>query len=581
MIASGYALKWKFNMGNAAEENMAFSPAEFEPKPSNWFSANLKYEGTGSAEFRSPAGSITGPFVANYSERGDQLVEGTCEQISCDPDYDGPPIAFLFGAKTEVEGKRKSWGIGGFDNPCSGLTITTPDGAFTATRVQIAGMNTQLIVAKPEDAKPIRLRFHVLQGKFETGNPNEPKFFVLPLINCIAQPSNRLPGDHPLRIYPTPRVPESLTGRELLIAQLMANKQNSVIPFFLQGRLCFIEPLADYEQREASLKAGAQRVVTAVLIGELAGEAVGQLEEFQSWFPLEVLSALGFASGVEVSPAWIEIRDEHGMLIRRLHGRPWLPIFDEGDVLLTKFDAGENSGIGSFLTQYLACASEKRSYLEAAMNHSRMGSLGTGLRLYDNLDHLIRALECLCREHGVTRQELLSQLTPTAQGQVKGILSNVRTALQPLIQNARGAGDLSQARVLAKIQSRAVNVATTEKDFGLAVVSLLDKFGLPDASIIDVFFAANPRPDGLQDWASVLSSYRGATIHEGYMNFEKRHDARDVVRFCAHLKDVLARMILKEVGYSGTYERVTARGYGPQPIDWVQPNTEPARLGFS
>ena len=215
------------------------------------------------------------------------------------------------------------------------------------------------------------------------------------------------------------------------------------------------------------------------------------------------------------------------------------------------------------------------------MNHSRMGSLGTGLRLYDNLDHLIRALECLCREHGVTRQELLSQLTPTAQGQVKGILSNVRTALQPLIQNARGAGDLSQARVLAKIQSRAVNVATTEKDFGLAVVSLLDKFGLPDASIIDVFFAANPRPDGLQDWASVLSSYRGATIHEGYMNFEKRHDARDVVRFCAHLKDVLARMILKEVGYSGTYERVTARGYGPQPIDWVQPNTEPARLGFS
>ncbi len=568
-------------MGNTAEGNASFSLDEFEPKPSNWFSGNLKYEGTGNADFTSPIGNVGGPFVATYDERGTQSIEGTCEQMSCDPDYEGPPMAFLFGAKTQVQGNRKSWGIGGFDNPCSGLTITTPDGIFTATRVQIAGMNTQLVVSKPEDAKPIQLRFHVLQGKFETGNTNEPKFFVLPLINCIAQPSNGLQGQHPLRIYPTPRVPDSLTGRELLIAQMVANKRNSVIPFSLQGRLCFIEQLADYAQREASLKSGAQRVITAVLVGELAGEAVGELAEFQSWFPMEALSALGFSSGVEVSSAWIEIRDQHGMLIRRLHGRPWLPTFDEGDVLLTKFDAGASSGTGSFLTQYLACAPEKRSYLEAAMNHSRMGSLGTGLRLYDNLDHLIRALECLCREHGVMRQELLPQLTSTAQSQVNSILSNVRSALQPLIQDAQRAGNLSDARVLAKIQGRASNVAATEKDFGLAVVALLDKFGLPDANIIDTFITTNPRLDNLQNWASVLSSYRGATIHEGYMNFEKRHDARDVFRICAHLKDALARTILKEVGYGGTYERVTARGYGPQAIDWVQPNTEPDRLGFA
>jgi len=124
-------------------------------------------------------------------------------------------------------------------------------------------------------------------------------------------------------------------------------------------------------------------------------------------------------------------------------------------------------------------------------------------------------------------------------------------------------------------------MAGTEQKFGLAVVDLLQCFGLPDQSVIDGYIAANPRMDGLRDWASVISSYRGSTIHEGYMDFDKKHDANDVVRISAHLKDALTRIIFKEVGYSGTYESVLARSYGPQAIDWIQPTTEPERLGFS
>src|SRR2546425_6024735 len=41
---------------------------------------------------------------------------------------------------------------------------------------------------------------------------------------------------------------------------------------------------------------------------------------FRSWFPFDILSALSFASGSEVGFPWIEIRDEEGALIRRLHG---------------------------------------------------------------------------------------------------------------------------------------------------------------------------------------------------------------------------------------------------------------------
>jgi hypothetical protein len=72
----------------------------------------------------------------------------------------------------------------------------------------------------------------------------------------------------------------------------------------------------------------------------------------------------------------------------------------------------------------------------------------------------------------------------------------------------------------------------------------------------------------------------GATIHEGYMDFTKKHDVNDVIRISRHLKDVVARVILKIIGYSGTYEPVTMRSYGPHRVNWVAPTTEPKNLGF-
>jgi hypothetical protein len=78
----------------------------------------------------------------------------------------------------------------------------------------------------------------------------------------------------------------------------------------------------------------------------------------------------------------------------------------------------------------------------------------------------------------------------------------------------------------------------------------------------------------------VLTAYRGATIHEGHMDFEKQHDANDVVRICLHLKDVLVRVLLKDAGYDGTYESILRSGYGPQPLDWVKDDTAASNLGF-
>ena len=52
-------------------------------------------------------------------------------------------------------------------------------------------------------------------------------------------------------------------------------------------------------------------------------------------------------------------------------------------------------------------------------------------------------------------------------------------------------------------------------------------------------------------------------------------------RICAHLRDVIARVVFKECAYDGTYQSPLLVNFGPQPVDWVTPTTTPDKLGFS
>jgi len=552
-----------------------FRLEDFEPKLNNWPELNLRYEGRGGAEFSSPVGSITGPFRVTYDEYGNTICEAYPEQISYDPTYEGGAHGFLWGAVKKREGNSVSFGFGGLNNPCRLLSFTNPAGKFESTsQVHLVG------VGSAEGRS--RLKFYVPEAKFETGNPNPAKYFTIPLFNCVAETRDYIQGDHPLRIYQTPKVPDDLPKDKKWMAEHKANEQNLVIGFCMDGQVCFIERLPDFDERIGSLGGGAQRRVTAVLVGEVGLQPTDTVADFRSWFPLDLLTVLSFASGVEVGFPWIEVRDSSGKLIRRLHGRPWLPTYHEGDVLLSKFDVGINnlSGIGSVITQFLSLPAERRFFLGATMNHARLGSLGSHLHLYDVLDHLIRAFECVCREIGLVQQNLLPKLSASSQSAVCTILEDTGRKFRQLARQSRTGGQLAEARIIETVASRAANCAGTEKRFGLAVIDLLQKFGLHDAEVIDKFIASHPRADGLPDWASVLSSYRGATIHEGYMDFTKKHDVNDVVRICQHAKDVIARVILTIIGSRGTYEPVTMKNYGPYKLDWVEPTTQPWKLGF-
>ena len=144
--------------------------------------------------------------------------------------------------------------------------------------------------------------------RFETNNHNPPKYFAIPLFNCVSETGYRVYGDHPLRIYSAPAVPDHLPKDKKLIATIKANERNSIICFFIDGQVCFIERLPDFDDRVASLHSGGQRRITAVMVGEVGSHPSDTIANFRSWFRSDILAVLGFGSGVDVGFPWIEIR---------------------------------------------------------------------------------------------------------------------------------------------------------------------------------------------------------------------------------------------------------------------------------
>jgi hypothetical protein len=141
-----------------------------------------------------------------------------------------------------------------------------------------------------------------------------------------------------------------------------------------------------------------------------------------------------------------------------------------------------------------------------------------------------------------------------------------------------------QKNSIQKISQRVQNSNNWDRDFGLALVDLLRVFNFHDADIVDHYYQKIPRKDG-REWCNVLSHYRGVVIHSSYFDFESgQYDLFEVVKICAHLHDILLRVVSRMLCYTGTYQRAVivpnswADSYS---IDWVKPGTPARELGYS
>jgi hypothetical protein len=128
------------------------------------------------------------------------------------------------------------------------------------------------------------ITFDVLWSEFHAANGGEPKYWVLPLTNFVSDSRWYAPDEldrHPLRIFPTPHIPDEITHTPVegvteeaetraLLALTTANSKNRIIAFEFGGAYGFVERLPEYEEHRDSLLAEERQTrLTAVMVGEI------------------------------------------------------------------------------------------------------------------------------------------------------------------------------------------------------------------------------------------------------------------------------------------------------------------------
>jgi hypothetical protein len=509
----------------------------------NWLSLQGTYEGVGEAVFDDPEGTLRGPVRITFDEFGQLTIVMVVDSYECKREFVFGLCGFLWGEKP-AEGGKGAWiGFGGGrQNLCRKLLVKTADGIFSA------GPGLFYNAYESEEGAA-RLAFHPIKSQFDVTGCRRATCWVLPLANFIsefAQPSQEI-ADHPLRI----RSAGQDTPTRLILFQF-------------RHAPGFIEPLPDYEARKSALEAGQERTrVTAVMVGECAGQDIDALEK---WFPFNFVPLLSLSTGIEVGAPWIEFRDDRGNLVRRLHqtlDHP--PFFADGHAA---FRERIHLGTGKLLTTALASEYFSQGFLRVAVRHAVMAGLhNRGLE--EKLIDLVRALECVCDKFGLRVQRLLDGSSPETQERIKTILCGARDQIGRI---AAGVPDERSRSRIRKISERAFSAKDTYRDFGISVVDLLHRLDLQDARMLDAYYRANARPDG-RKWPDLLSCYRGVVVHEGYFNLDQPgYDIGDLLTVILHLHDVTIRVILKLLGYEGTYQPTVIPGTAAEPVDWVQPS---------
>lgn len=549
----------------------------FLPKPRDWFTPEIEHHGWGTAEFVDPAGVVEGPVYIRADGRGSPRIEMSVSEFSPRENLPLGLLQFLALRVTETEGAQTTLRFrpDGF-NQCTRLTVETADGTFDSTQCSLAHVQGRLFC--PSD-HPVVLTFHATRAHFDAKEGGQPRYWVLPLQNFLSHFVQHDPklDQHPLRIFPTPEVPENLPEPLAMRARAIANAKNRMIVFEFGDEPAFIEALHDYDQRrERLLSRQEPTTITAVMVGAVGNNSTDS-DSIQEWLPLDLLPILGLVSGSEVSAPWAEIRDAQGTLVRRVHIHLGAPVFSQGKGAI---DEALHRATGALLTLAQRSPWYGTSRLQVTLKHIVRGSSYT-LTVEDRLSHFFRALDGLSQELVTTKPESLTdRLSAQHKARVRKALRGAGEQIEAFAKEAERSGAVEEARTLRHIAHRVRSAPNVDVGFGTKLEELLQHFGLPDATIMEQHYKQSKRTDG-RTWLSALSTHRGMIMHQGFIDFRTSEaDPEEVWVIANHLQDILIRIVLKMIGYDGTYQPAVSVDQVAAPLDWLTPDLPATQLGY-
>jgi hypothetical protein len=491
--------------------------------------------GRAELHFESPVGVITGSAELDLFTERRPRVKVHVETFTAEPPYDHSVVAFLAGTALPNEQGRTTFAIGGIERRFASLVIETDLGNFSASTGIIWPDNLigQLDVTAT-----------IADLTFTPPIAREPRYWLAPLIGPFAEFKINLHAHHPL----------ALPDRWI---------------YFFKERTCNcgIQPLR-------SDKNESEFAFDALVFGDLPqGKTATDPSDV---IPAGLLTAISFAVGAELQMPYIEVRDFKGSLVRRFFlSSPGKTESANGQVFSLIHGTEPGSGIGAFLTYFFSQPDAVREQLTVVMNLIRSGAPGGG-PIEDNITDLVKALDNLVRFSGFAQQNLLECLDPERVERVMAVVERSRDQIRSVRESIRMTADRRELMALDRILERIRDVARTDRHFGIAIGMLLKRLGLFDAEVLEHHCISNGRT-----YEQFLSAVRGQVIHEGHLGKMNRRELRAWFEFARHLHDLCKRIVLKLVGYTGTYQASNVVWRDRFTLDRIGGDMQLSDLGFS
>ena len=337
---------------------MTFDPNDFLPTPRNWLHTDIQYQGRGRAEFSQPEGWVEGLTKISFDEQGNPHITMNVVENQAGELFPRDVTGNLLPRPT-----------------CTSLRVESSDGVFSATDEK--GITYDALF--PQVVDLFSVSFYPRTSRFQASGAEEAKYWVLPISNFISDVAPVSPPAldyHPLRFYWPPNIPEELSDEEKVLAAVYAKSKNHMITFEYAEGTGFVEYLPDFSERGGKLVQGAgTTLITAAMVGEVEPNPTDNDEELERWLKRpDMLSLLTLASGSEVSAPWIELRDEAGRLVRRIHRALRPTRYFQGHRLIGEKILADGGGLlmgaGRLITKAVSESNEfGASYLRVAIMH--------------------------------------------------------------------------------------------------------------------------------------------------------------------------------------------------------------------
>jgi hypothetical protein len=494
-----------------------------------------------------PDGNVSGAATIHIDQNFKTKVEVLIEAFNAPPEYGDSLLGFLhasvpqkhgttgttIGIRADTDGRRIAL-----------LDMKTNEGTFTAS----SGLQTTPIWMGFEEQPTLSV---LLNDLVFTPNEIDPaRYWFLPL----QGPFDKLYIGLPTSPHP------------------MALGHTNIMTFCADGLNCGLQ-IFDAKQKPSHPLA----TYDAIAFGELRGTPATVDEAWDS-VPRALPEALSFAIGADVVAPWFELRADDGRLTKRFYVRVGHRSSSEGYPAFCKINEFRaDSGIGPFVQAFFSASASKREALMAPLNLIRSGTPGS-FTVDDSITDLVKALDNVCKEHGLETQNLFARLDPDNQVKIESLLTQTGTDLRKIVTENRTAARHDQVDALNRILSRLGNVSQKDRDFGIAVKDLLAGLNLHDADVLDAHYASLNPPGS---WAGLLSALRGEVIHRGVLRIRTRQSLREWYAFSCHLHDLCKRIVFREIGYTGMYYASTNPWTNDYAVDRVTTATTVRDLGLS